>query len=36
MLIAIGNVIFVTAMLMLARYGYKLEKADEEEEKERA
>jgi hypothetical protein len=33
MLVAIGNVIFVTIILVIARCGYKLEKAlDEKEE----
>jgi len=30
MLIVIGNVIFVAIIVIIARYGYKLEKADEE------
>lgn len=33
MLIAIGNVIFVAIIVVIARYGYKLEKADEEKER---
>lgn len=36
MLEVLGNVIFVTAMIVLARYEYKLEKANEEKEKKRA
>jgi hypothetical protein len=36
MLVVLGNVIFVTAMLVLARCEYKLEKANEEREKKRA
>jgi hypothetical protein len=30
MLIVIGNVMFVAIIVFIARYGYKLEKADEE------
>ena len=36
MLEVLRNVIFVTAMLVLARCEYKLEKANEEREKKRA
>jgi hypothetical protein len=36
MLVVLGNVIFVTAMLVLARCEYKLEKANEEREKKGA
>jgi len=30
MLIVIGNIMFVAIIVIIARYGYKLEKADEE------
>lgn len=36
MLIAIGNVIFVAIIVVIARCGYKLEKADEEKERAQA
>lgn len=33
MLLVIGNVIFVAIIVVIARCGYKLEKADEEKER---